>query len=64
MFKENQDPLRCEGNDAIQEESLGEGVCDSCTLHTKMLRSNTLKIGMSRRRSSHIELLVTMNEKY
>jgi len=64
MLADNEAPLREETDDAIQEESLGEGVCESCTLHTKILRSNRPTIGMSGSRSSHIKFLVTMDEKY
>jgi hypothetical protein len=37
MSADNEDPLREEAHYAIQEESLGEGICEGCTLHTKML---------------------------
>ena len=64
MFIDNDDPLKEETNDAVQEESLWEGVCQSCALHTKILGSNRAKIGMSRGRSSLIKFFVTMDEKY
>ena len=37
MLVNNEGPLRERPNDAIQEESLQEGICKGCTLHTKML---------------------------
>lgn len=37
IVADNEEPLREEADEAVQEESLGEGVCESCALHTKML---------------------------
>jgi len=64
IFADNEDPLRDEADGAVQEAGLGEGVCESCTLQTKILRLNRLKICMSRGRSCHIKLFMTMDEKY
>jgi len=64
MLAKDEAPLREEGDDAIQEESLWEGICKSCTLHTKILGSNRLKIGMSWSCSGHIKFFVTMDKKY
>ena len=64
MLGEDEAPLREEGDDAVQEESLWQCVCKSCALHTKILGSNRLKIGMSWNSSGHIKFFVTMDEKY
>ena len=37
MLADDEAPLREESDDAIQEESLWEGICKSCTLHTEIL---------------------------
>jgi len=64
MLAEDETPLREEGDDTIQEENLWQGICKSCSLHTKILGSNRLKIGMSRGCPGHIKFFVTMNKKY
>jgi len=37
ILADDEAPLREESDDAIQEESLGEGVRKSCTLHSEIL---------------------------
>ena len=64
MLVEDEAPLREEGGDAVQEESLWQCVCESCTLHTKILGSNRLKICMSWSCSGHIKFFVAMDEEY
>jgi len=64
MLAEDEAPLREEGDDAIQEQNLWQGICKSCALHTKIFGSNRLKIGMRRGCSGRIEFFVTMDKKY